>query len=144
MIFKRRFYKRRFSFFHKSGCCIIFFSGEIMRKYALILLVFVLMFLCSCTKVVKNSADELTSNSYGSEFENGNIVSLSFSDNNATLEMKTKNGESATISGFCEISDTQFVIFDSRTSVAYPFCYTVFSDHVDIMHDGNVLKLQKI
>lgn len=100
--------------------------------------------LCSCTRVIVNCADELSLYSYSKEFENGNTVSLSFDKNNATLSMKTNGGEQAVISGFCEMSETEFVIFDSKTGVAYPFEYIIYSDRVDIMYDTNVVTLDKI
>ena len=117
-----------------------------MKKCAAIISAFILMFvLCSCSRVIVNSADELTYNSYSKEFSNGNIVTLSFDENNnATLTMKTNKGKQAVISGFCEISDSEFVINDTKTSVAYPFRYTVYFDRVDIMYEGNVLTLNKI
>lgn len=131
--------------FHKHNDFFIFCNGEFMRKCIIIILVFAfLLLLCSCTKVIVNSADELTSYSYSKEFENGNIVSLSFDENNATLSMKTKRGDKAVISGFCEISDSEFVIFDSKTYVSYPFGYRVHYDSVDIMYDTNVLTLDKL
>lgn len=115
-----------------------------MKKCLVILVVAMCLLLSSCQKVIVTPADELTSYQYKSEYENGNVVSLYFEGDKATLDMVTKRGERAQICGFCEISESDFVIFDSKTGVAYPFGYTVYYDRVDIMYDENVLSLDKI
>ncbi len=116
-----------------------------MRKTLCVTLcIYVLLCLCSCTRVITNNADELTFSSWGYEFKNGNSVNLSFANHNATLELYAKGVKKVVISGFCEINDTQFVIYDSKTKYGFAFEYIVYFDHVDIVYDNTTLSLNKI
>ena len=110
----------------------------------IILCVCVVFCLCSCERVIANKADELTFSSWRGEFENGNTATLSFSGHNASFVMSAKDSSKVTISGFCEINDTQFVIYDSKTKYGFAFEYIVYFDHVDIVYDNTTLSLNKI
>ncbi len=100
--------------------------------------------LCSCTKAVANVSDELTASKWCSTFENGNCVYLSFEDDEADLTLSTSDKKSFTISGFCEISDSQFVIHDKETSSSFAFKYVVNFDSIDIVYDEHTLSLGKL
>ncbi len=68
---------------------------------------------------------------------------LSFKDDNATLKMKQKDGEKLCISGFCEVSDSIFVIYDDKTKTPYAFEYMVHFDRVNVKILTNTVSLYK-
>ncbi len=82
-----------------------------------LLLFFACILLTSCSRVVVNSADELTMHKWEREFENGTKITLSFSLDDATLRVKTNDGEDCVLSGLCEINSSVFVIYDKDTGM---------------------------
>lgn len=116
---------------------------KMLRSTLCFALAFMLSFtLSGCTRQIKNSADELTLHSWSAQLENGNTIDLSFSDDNATLMLTVKDNDPVTLSGFCEISDSEFVIHDSAFGV-YPFSYIVHFDRVELTYDSNTVSLNK-
>jgi len=82
-------------------------------------------------------------NSWESTLENGNVLSLSFTEDNATLSIKFADGTSAEISGLCELNDTHFVVHDSSTGILYPFSYDVHFDKVEVIYNSKSVSLYK-
>lgn len=118
---------------------------DISRRIFLIICAFLMLLtLCACSPVVRNTADELTLNSWQTTLDNGNIVTLEFSSDYATLTLSIKDSDTITISGLCECDDDSFIIYDEVCNIAYPFFYDVHFDCVDITYDENTLSLDKI
>ncbi len=90
-----------------------------------------------------NTADELTLNSWENTFDNGNTVSLSFFEDNATFSVEAKDKESAVISGLCELNDSQFIIHDDSTKQPYSFEYNVQFDKVEVIFNSKSVLLYK-
>lgn len=93
--------------------------------------------------MVTNSADELTLNTWVGELENSNTISLEFDGNCATLTVVLYDKKTTSISGLCEISDTAFVIHDSKTKTPYAFSYIVHFNRVEIIYKENTVLLYK-
>ena len=93
--------------------------------------------------MVTNSADELTLNTWVGELENSNTISLEFDGNFATLTVSLYDKKTTSISGLCEISDTAFVIHDSKTKTPYAFSYIVHFNRVEIIYKENTVLLYK-
>lgn len=68
---------------------------------------------------------------------------LSFKDDNATLQIKQSNGEKMSISGFCELSDSIFIIYDNNSKTSYAFEYIVHFDRVNVKYLTNTVSLYK-
>ncbi len=102
------------------------------------------MFLCSCTQVVTNSADELKMGEWSETLENESIILLSFDGDFAALEITNKGMESVSISGLCEVSETDFVIHDEKTKTPFAFSYIVHFDRVEIVYGENTVSLYKL
>lgn len=107
------------------------------------MLVIIVLVLSGCSKVVMNSADELTMYMWGAQLENGNEISLKFDDDNATLSLILFDDEKVIINGLCELSDTAFVIHDEKTKTPYAFSYIVHFDRVEIIYGENTVSLYK-
>ncbi len=101
------------------------------------------VFLCSCTQVVTNSADELKMGEWSETLENESIISLSFDGDFATLKIANEYMENVCISGLCEFSETDFVIHDEKTKTPFAFSYIVHFDRVEIVYGGNTVSLYK-
>lgn len=93
--------------------------------------------------MVTNSADELTLNTWVGELENSNTISLEFDGNCAMLTVSLYDKKTTSISGLCEISDTAFVIHDSKTKTPYAFSYIVHFNRVEIIYKENTVLLYK-
>lgn len=115
-----------------------------MKKTACALLcVIVLLMLSGCQRVVENYGDELVMSSWVGELENGNTLTLRFDGNFATLSVTLFDKKTASVSGLCEISDSAFVIHDSKTKTPYAFTYIVHFDRVEIVYGENTVSLYK-
>ncbi len=108
------------------------------------LLLLVIYTFCGCNRSIDNCADELVVSSYFAKLDNGSEISLSFCGDNATLYVKLADASACKISGFCEISDSIFVIYDDKTKKTYAFEYLVHFDSVDIIYEGNTVSLYKV
>ncbi len=114
-------------------------------KYILLCLtLFVCLLLCSCSRAITSSADELTAHSWQAQLDNGNTITLSFDMDNATLALAYADDTEVNIEGLCELSDTSFVIHDSDTFSSYKFDYIVHFDSVDITYGNTTVSLNKI
>lgn len=108
-----------------------------------IAVVFFVLLLSACTQTIENCGDELTLNSWSATLDNGVDVSLSFSDLSAKLILSKDNISDVVISGLCEISSNQLVIFDKKTGSFYAFEYQVFYDCVELSYADSTIKLFK-
>lgn len=114
------------------------------KMLALTLMCGFCLLLCACEREIVNNADELVCSKWQLKSEKGYSVTLSFSGDNALMQLETDGGYSARINGFCEISTDAFVIHDKATLHDFAFLYNLKSDSVDIMYDGYTLSLSKI
>lgn len=112
------------------------------RLICFVVIIIVAFTLCSCAPVINDCAQELINSSYGTTFDNGNSLSLSFSKYNATMKLKSEDN-TVTLHGLCEISDGIFVIHDTKTLSSYGFEYIVYSDSVDITYADSTINLKK-
>ncbi len=109
-----------------------------------ILLLSFAFLLSSCTSTsIQSYSDELVESVWYAELENGTQIMLSFKDVKATLEIKQNDGEKMCINGFCEVSDSIFVIYDESTKTPYAFEYIVQFDRVNVKILTNTVSLYK-
>lgn len=114
------------------------------KTFSLCLALSVCLLLCSCSRCVINSGDELTLNTWQTQFDNGNVVSLSFDADNATFSLTYSDKTKVELCGLCELSNTSFVIHDNDTLSEYKFDYIVHFDSVDITYADTTVSLNKI
>ena len=116
----------------------------VMRgKFLLIfLLLTAVLSLSSCVKSIQSPSDELKMYTWSGSFDNGADVTLSFSENNGTLDIEGDN-ELLYISGLCMLTDDDLLIFDEESGMNYSFGYKLYGDRVELNRDGSVLTLQK-
>ncbi len=105
---------------------------------------FLLLFLVGCTTIVETASDELTASTWYAKLENNNEIKLRFKDDNACIEVVFSDDEKLCVSGFCEVSDTEFIIYDKTTQTAYVFEYIVHFDRVIVKYFTNTVSLYKI
>lgn len=110
-----------------------------------VFLLVVILMLTGCTKTaIQSYSDELVSSLWSATLDNETRIMLSFAeDDTATLKMKLKGEKELSISGFCEVSDTIFVIYDDSTGVPYAFEYMVHFDRVILKFSTNTVSLYK-
>ena len=117
--------------------------GVYFKKAFCVLMCLVFFFLCSCSDEIKSEKDELSAYAWSAELENKTAVTLSFSEDKATLKAELQKGEKLTLSGFCELYDDYFVIHDEKTKYPYEFFYNVHFDRVELIYGDNTVSLYK-
>ena len=109
------------------------------------LLLSFIVVLAGCTSTsIQSYSDELVSSLWCAQLDNGTQIMLSFCLDEATLKMQLKDDEKLCISGFCEVSDSIFIIYDEATGVPYAFEYMVHFDRVSVRFLTNTVSLYKI
>lgn len=115
-----------------------------LKKIFCITIVLSVLFLVGCTNTIETSSDELVASDWYAKLENNNEISLEFNDDNATMEFLLFDEEKLCISGFCEVTDSEFVIYDKDTKAPYAFEYIVQFDRVFVKFFTNTVSLYKI
>ncbi len=116
----------------------------VLKNFICIMIVLSVLFLVGCTKTIETSSDELVASDWYVKLENDNEISLEFNDDNATMEFLFSDEEKLCISGFCEVSDNKFIIYDKNTKTPYVFEYIVQFDRVFVNFFTNTVSLYKI
>ena len=113
-------------------------------KTALMLLfiISVCLSLCSCKRVIRSPADELTMSSWSANMENGNRLSLSFDADEAVFTAENPDF-TLVISGYCLTDDEGFVICDEETNLNYSFMYVLHGDSLELCYDNATVTLDK-
>ena len=113
-------------------------------KTALMLLfiISVCLSLCSCKRVIRSPADELTMSSWSADMKNGNRLSLSFDADEAVFTAENPDF-TLVISGYCLTDDEGFVICDEQTQLNYSFTYILHGDSIELSRDGSTVILDK-
>lgn len=100
------------------------------------------VFLTGCVPVINSPSDELRMYTWQSELENGNIVSLSFDEDNGYLNIKNTDF-TLNIGGLCILSDDRITICDKESGLNYSFGYTLYGDRVGLNYNSSVLSLKR-
>lgn len=100
--------------------------------------------LTSCTTDILTPSDELVSSSWYAKLENNNEIKLSFLEDTASLILTFPDNKKIVIHGFCEVSDTAFVIHDEKTDTPFAFEYIVHFDRVEVIYNKNTVSLYKL
>lgn len=114
-------------------------------RFLRFLSVFMLIILmCSCSRVVKNTADEIRLNEWSTDLKNNFNVSLKFNDDKARFIIRKKNNI------YCEISGTSFMdkralmIFDENDKRNYTFDYKLNGNILALKYDGGSVRLKRV
>lgn len=115
-----------------------------MRGKILLLCVLLIsvLFLTACVRNINTPADELRMYNWEGETENGNIVSLLFSGENACLSIQFED-ETLHIHGLCAADDRKLTICDEESGMNESFLYALYGDRVELNCNGGVLSLYK-
>lgn len=108
----------------------------------LIVICCITMMLCGCRRTVDSPADEIVLYEWRSELDNGNTVSLSFSDDRAAVTA-VNDSFKLSVSGYCAVYDDRFIISDTRTKDNYTFYYRLYGDRVELTYDGGTISVDK-
>ncbi|MBQ3284134.1 MAG: hypothetical protein IJH40_00705 [Ruminococcus sp.] len=98
--------------------------------------------LVSCTRVINRASDELRMYDWRCEEDNGCIVSLSFDDTDADLNIGN-DAFSLDICGLCIADDDSLTICDVGSGKNYNFKYQLYGDRVELRFGSGVLELKK-
>ncbi len=92
--------------------------------------------------MIRGPRDEIRLYDWSGEYDNGNTVSLRFSDGSA--DFSVKNGSfHLQISGLCSITDDSLVILDEKDGIGYAFEYTLHGDSIELSYRGDSILLEK-
>lgn len=114
------------------------------RKVICVVIAAVMLILVGCTTSIETPSDELVASNWYAKLENNNEIKLCFLGDEASMEFVFSDKEKLSISGFCEVSDSQFVIYDEITKTPYVFDYIVHFDRVFVKYFTNTVSLYKI
>ena len=113
-------------------------------KIKLIIPIFIMIFLCSCSSVVKNAADEIRLNKWSAELENKSVVTLQFKGDTAKLNIKAESKEaSAQIKGVSFIDTKRIVIVNNSDKELYTFNYTLKNNKLKLKYKGGAVSLTR-
>lgn len=98
--------------------------------------------LSGCTRIIRGPRDEIRLYTWESELENGNIITLSFSDSKADLIVKNSDFD-LRLYGLCSLTDDSFVIINEDDGIGYRFDYSLTGDHVALSYRGDTVNLEK-
>lgn len=116
--------------------------GFFMRFSVLGAVLFFAFCLVSCTRVINSASDELKLYQWRCEEDNGCIVTLSFDDTDADLNIGN-DAFSLEISGLCAADDDSLTICDAASGRNYTFQYRLYGDRVELRFGSGVLELMK-
>ena len=102
-----------------------------------------LLLLSGCSKTIDSPADELRAFSWQGDYENGNTVTLSFDDSNASLSVSNNDFE-LELEGLCVFSDDSFTICDNGSDINYTFGYALYGDRVEMSFIDGTISLKKL
>ena len=112
------------------------------RFLSVILLIVIAFSLTSCVKRIECPADELRMYTWSDTFDNGDEVTLTFTQSNGYLDIENK--DPLHIGGLCMLTNDYLLIFDEQSGINYSFRYHLYGDRVELSRDGSVLTLKKV
>ena len=113
-------------------------------KIKLIIPLFILLFLTSCTQVITNTCDEIRLNSWCAELKNGSVVTLKFEDDIARFQIKSDDKEAQTrIKGNCFFENNKMVIYNFDDLEPYCFEYKLKNNKLTLKHSRGKLVLTR-
>ncbi len=108
------------------------------------LLMCCVMFFCGCTtEEITSPADELMSYSWEKTDKFGKELSLSFSEDTATVKISLSDYDYS-ITGTVLVDDETIKIFDENLKQTYSFSYVLYGDKVEITCDDKTIELDKV
>lgn len=116
-------------------------------KKILVLFCFVclVLIMCGCKNSIITSCDELRSNDWGFEAENGMSAKLEFGTDCAKMSLyPASSDEVYIIEGALSIDPERFYITSTELCRTYEFVYSVFADRVEVRYGENTLTFYKI
>lgn len=114
-----------------------------MKKCVIWIILLSNLLLGGCMKDTSGYMEELKSHTWQSQFAGGVSVSLSFSEDTASLFIENA-GESAQICGKYVLDDHQLVIFVPEISQNYGFSYIPCGDSLELRYGDETVILDKI
>ena len=105
-------------------------------------LALICLMMTACVQTVASPKDEIRLYDWAGEYENGNAVSLHFSDRNADFCAVNKDF-TVDISGVYSVTDDSLVIFDDDKGVGYEFAYQLHGDSLELSYHGDSIVLEK-
>ena len=112
------------------------------RFLSVVFLIVIMFSLTSCVKRIECPADELRMYTWRDTFDNGDEVTLTFTQTNGYLDIE--NSDPLHIGGLCMLTDEMLLIFDEQSEMNYSFGYHLYGDRVELSRDGSVLTLKKV
>lgn len=114
-------------------------------KYIAIITLFFLSFtLCSCTRVIKNPADEIRLNIWKCEFKDKSVFLLEFKEDDAVIKiLKSNKKADLKISGKAFIDKKRIAVFD-RDKENYIFDYELKGSVLRLKYGGGTIDLKRI
>lgn len=113
-----------------------------MKKILVVAACFICFMFCSCMADTSGQSYELSNEKWYGVLNGGAEVSLEFSDNTATLKLKSGEDE-INLNGLYVIDDTTFIIFNQEFKQSYSFNYTVNGDTLVLEYCGNKIEIEK-
>lgn len=113
-----------------------------MRVIILLTALISVFCLTSCTRVINSAADELRMYQWLCEQENGTVVTLSFDDTDAALNIGN-DSFSLDVEGLCTVKDDKLTICDAESHHNYTFGYRLYGDRVELNFGSGVIELKK-
>ncbi len=114
---------------------------KIIRFLAVLALVFTL---CSCTRAIKNSSDEIRLNSWSARLYGKSVASLKFSGDEASFIILDKNNKTELkISGTAFIDKNRIMIFEKDSKENYIFGYKLKDNILSLRYDGGKINLHR-
>ncbi len=113
-----------------------------MKKFVVLLSLFLCLLFCSCTTDTSGYKSELTSKKWSAKLDGGAEVKLTFSADTATMHIKSAD-KSTEIEGRYVADDKSFMIFVPEISQNYTFEYTPKGENLDLKYNGSTITLKE-
>lgn len=111
-------------------------------KFKLIIPILIMIFLCSCARVIDDAVDEIRMNRWSAKLQNGSVASLSFNDDYASFKIQSKDKAAcAAIKGLGIIDDKTIFIYNLSDNEPYYFDYIIKNNTLIIKYNGGKLTL---
>lgn len=113
-----------------------------MKKFVILLLIFVCFLLCSCSADTSGYSNELTSSGWTAELDGGGKINLSFNGDNALLILQSGKDKTE-LCGKYVVDDTTLVIFVPNLYQNYTFEYVPHGKKLDLSYNGSKITLSR-
>lgn len=113
-------------------------------KIKLLITIIIMLFLTSCTQVVKSPADEVRMNRWSTELGSGSVVTLSFKDDTGELIIDGKgNAPKTSIKGLAVIDNSLIMLYDKAEREPYYFKYKIKNNTLILKYNKDSIVLTR-